>query len=841
MTNSEMRKIVIESLPSDNEQFNRGLLSSSDKHKSAFSRGLKSSLNSGEYYDIRKRIDEESGKIIMEVVTNARNELNALASIRTTAGNLSASTGASYGISQVLPMYPVKGTVSLTGQQAVANARASILAQPSGSFTPVEGAVGKYSYSYLTSYTDKNEINKERQSLLKESRSISRTETKKVINNYNQESSEDNSIKGNKFSANGNNISIGNEAQQRSTASNIFRIIGILTMIASLVRRILTTVTDYAKQVTQDTVTAHNLNIPYSQAREFRYLEKAHGLKEGTIAGGVQEVQSAFGNITSLDTKALESLALVVPNLEDLIKTGMGGKNPEELAGVILDAFNKRANEGLTSVGTYVGQEQARRELYSYLLKVMPNLASMFSTMQEEQHNVNSLYRNMSGTYDEWKRSMNRGIPSMTVTEQGILYTLGEEANMLTATFQRLKETLAKDFSVSLLSLIDKINKIKIGMSAEDKIKTGEEAKTENIAYAKKLKSKIATLKETDVSGLPLSQQLLHQATLQTYEHELITTENMLNKPIAEMTSVVPTENMVDNSIGFLYSMLLAKNSKEIMKDIPAYTGEVYLNSDVEKAIEQDARDATEKAMKAKTKDKANEFANELAIAYEKEQKEKNEQRKKRFNELRKEYKNTHKYKKGEMGESFGTWFATTLSEEDRALFEGYINYNDIGEPELYVTNGKPTLAMKDEFIKKFKESEEYKTLEEEEYQKQLIIAREKAVEKEINKMEKQNAKAVTEAFTEKLVNKATESNPFTTLAEITEMLKNYNFNDFTGGTVETYNKIDNGVVKGIFTFNLVDTKGKTHQITQEKEGNTVFEGNASIDTYGNILHWNGM
>lgn len=839
MTDSEMRKIIIESLPSDNEQFNRGLLSSSDKHKSAFSRGLKSSLNSGEYYDIRKRIDEESGKIIMEVVTNAKNELNALASIRTTAGKLSASIGASYGISQVLPMYPVKGTVSLTGQQAVANARASILAQPSGSFTPVEGAVGKYSYSYLTSYTDKDEIAKERQSLLNESKSISKATTKKVINNYNQESSEDNSIQGNKFSANGNNISIGNGAQQRSTASNIFRIIGILTMIAGLVRRILTTVTDYAKQVTQDTVTAHNLNMSYSQARDFRYLEKAHGLKEGTIAGGVQEVQNAFGNITSLDSKALESLALVVPNLEDLIKTGMGGKNPEELAGVILDAFNKRANEGLTSVGTYVGQEQARRELYSYLLKVMPNLASMFSTMQEEQHNVNSLYRSMSGTYDEWKRSMSNGIPSMTVTEQGILYTLGEEANLLTATFQRLKETLTKDFSVALLSLIDKINKSKIGMSAEDKIKTGEEAKTENIAYAKELKSKIATLKETDVSNLPLSQQLLHQATLQTYEHELIETENMLKKPVAKMTSVVPTENMIDESIGFLYSILLAQNSKEIMKDIPKYSGDVYLNSDVEKAIEQtaekEARKETNKVMKEKTKDKVNEFAD----AYEKKQKEKQEQRKKRFDELIEEYG------KVKRSESIGTWFASALSEEDRALFDGYVKYNVIGIPELYSTKGKPTSAMIDEFTENYTESEEYKTLEEEEYQKQLIIAREKArekaVEKEINKMEKQNAKAVTEAFTEKLVNKATESNPFTTLAEITEMLKNYNFNDFTGGTVETYNKTDNGVVKGVFTINLVDTKGKTHQITQEKEGNTVFEGKASIDTYGNISQWNGM
>ena len=82
--------------------------------------------------------------------------------------------------------------------------------------------------------------------------------------------------------------------------------------------------------------------------------------------------------------------------------------NDSNIDGVIdgeeLNVFNEKANAGYNSVGQYVGEQQARRELYSYLLKISPQIADIFATMQEEQHNVNSIWRG-NNTFAEWRNA----------------------------------------------------------------------------------------------------------------------------------------------------------------------------------------------------------------------------------------------------------------------------------------------------------------------------------------------------------------------------------------------------------------------------------------------------
>jgi hypothetical protein len=95
-------------------------------------------------------------------------------------------------------------------------------------------------------------------------------------------------------------------------------------------------------------------------------MEMAHSMKEGTITGAMADIQNKFGNITSLDEKSLEALAVVMGNqIEDMAKMGIGASNPEAIVGAIVDAFNAKANAGYNSVGQYVGEQQGRRELPS--------------------------------------------------------------------------------------------------------------------------------------------------------------------------------------------------------------------------------------------------------------------------------------------------------------------------------------------------------------------------------------------------------------------------------------------------------------------------------------------
>lgn len=273
----------------------------------------------------------------------------------------------------------------------------------------------------------------------------------------------------------------GDTETTRFNKSSLLKIIGVLTLISDITRRILSAVMTFSQQTVKDMVTAHNLGMSYESVRHYRHVETAHGMKEGTVTNAVADIQSKFGNITSLDEKALEALAVVMGSkIEDMAKMGMGASNPEAVLGAILDAFNEKANAGYNSVGQYVGEAQARRELYSYLLKVSPQVADIFATMQEEQHNINSIYRYQADTFEKFsnlrptKRGGNEDI------DYGVMDTLGETWNQLLEAVNQIKEAFIVGFAPVLLPLIRRLADTRVGMTAEEKAQRNKDNKEAN-------------------------------------------------------------------------------------------------------------------------------------------------------------------------------------------------------------------------------------------------------------------------------------------------------------------------------------------------------------------------
>ena len=264
--------------------------------------------------------------------------------------------------------------------------------------------------------------------------------------------------------------SLGNKTEpeyQRSNRGIMLKLLALVTTAVDITRRILSAVLNFSTQTVKDMTTAHNYGMSYEAIRSYHKLEKAHGMKEGTITEAVSDIQNKFGNITSLDEKALEALAVVMGGkIEEMATMGLGASNPEAVLGSILDAFNEKANAGYNSVGQYVGEQQARRELYSYLLKISPQIADIFATMQEEQHNINSIFRGKFETFDEWKDTVNtepRGghVPS----EQNITFTLGQEWNEVKKTIDDIKEHFILSFAPAILTLLRGLKDTRIGLS----------------------------------------------------------------------------------------------------------------------------------------------------------------------------------------------------------------------------------------------------------------------------------------------------------------------------------------------------------------------------------------
>lgn len=368
----------------------------------------------------------------------------------------------------------------------------------------------------------------------------------------------------------------------RFNKGTLLKIFGTLTALADVARRILSSVLNIATQQVKDTVEAHNLGISREQLRDYNRLETVHNLKEGTISGAIADIQAKFGNITSLDEKALEALAVVMGGkIEEMATMGLGSSNPEAVLGSIIDTFMEKANAGVNSVGQYVGEAQARRELYSYLLKVSPQIADIFATMQEEQHNINSLYRNQADTFAEWKNTIK---PQRNTTQagEGVLYTLGEEWSVFKQLLEDIKHSLAVSLAPTLTRILRRLNNMRVGMSDSEKLRLNAENRDANAKALKETEASMAFLEKKsggNISKLSKSEQAYYE-TLTLYRKSLIA-EN--EKKEIDNIVMTPNELKADQeqrlkgNVKFIETML---KSGEIDLDDPNYKDTFDFTSD---------------------------------------------------------------------------------------------------------------------------------------------------------------------------------------------------------------------------------------------------------------------
>ena len=306
----------------------------------------------------------------------------------------------------------------------------------------------------------------------------------------------------------------------KKIGGTIMKVLGVLTALTDITRRILSSVLTFATQTTKDMTTAHNLGMSYEAVRSYRHTETVHGLKEGTITGAISDIQSKFGNITSLDEKALEALAVVMGGkIEEMATMGLGASNPEKVLGSILDTFNEKANAGYNSVGQYVGEQQARRELYSYLLKISPQIADIFATMQEEQHNINSLYRNQADTFEEWKNLVPTMRGGNTSMDYNVTSTLGQEWGVIKDLVSKIKESIVVSIAPALLSILRRISNIRTGLSESENRRVNEENKLANEIALNKVKAQMEEIKAN--WGSTTQAEKDYYSALQEYSEEL--------------------------------------------------------------------------------------------------------------------------------------------------------------------------------------------------------------------------------------------------------------------------------------------------------------------------------
>ena len=288
----------------------------------------------------------------------------------------------------------------------------------------------------------------------------------------------------------------------RFNRGTLLRAVAILTAIANIARRILSSVTSMAQQTAKDMITANNLSMSYDAVRTYRQVETIHGMKEGTITGGISDIQKMFGNITALDEKALESLAIVMGGkIEEMVKMGLGSSNPEKVLGAILDTFNEKANAGYNSIGQQVGEVQARRELYSYLLRISPQIADIFATMQEEQHNVNSIWRNSYETFEQMKNAFPTA-RNNTPADYNVSATAGQEWNKALSVMKQILQSIQISLVPEVLKIARWLSNNRSFMSESQKAQLNRENYAKNEAFIRSAEATISAI-ESSSGGKP--------------------------------------------------------------------------------------------------------------------------------------------------------------------------------------------------------------------------------------------------------------------------------------------------------------------------------------------------
>lgn len=307
----------------------------------------------------------------------------------------------------------------------------------------------------------------------------------------------------------------------RATSTIIKAILAVVVIAADILRRILTATLDNAAKIDKDTVESNNIGMSYIDRRNADIFDVAHGMEKGSTFKALQSIQNSFGDVTNLDDKALATLARVMGNeVAELVNSGMGGEDPELLLERIMDAYFKNWQEGKNSLGQYVGQTEARRELVTSLEKTMPEIAYLLGRMIDDASS--GKYGREIQDYQSWRNTTQTNRTGLLDSETEFASQLGTKYNEILAIVEDLKTSFFTRLLNSMGDLLDKLENSRIGMTDSNYLDTDQKNKEINARTIELAKQTLANDRTkvnnmirqyNDVSSVPVDSKYLYSET----------------------------------------------------------------------------------------------------------------------------------------------------------------------------------------------------------------------------------------------------------------------------------------------------------------------------------------
>lgn len=264
-----------------------------------------------------------------------------------------------------------------------------------------------------------------------------------------------------------------NAESKRKALGVRFKILAVVTTIASLVRRVANVVANLlggSIQARKEATELHNAGLTVQEGRRYKYFDLAHGMDERTHVRAIGELRSAFGLAQNIDEDKLIKLTSVIRgDTADLARAGLPeGKAGSELLGKILNDYMKAYISGKNSLGQPEPNSAKRRSnLVLHLSSVFPQLGELLSTMLEDYES--GIYKGKFTDYEGWLRTTKNNPYGLSDAQQGAFQEMGALVNSVNAKFKELSNTYLMKFALSLTKLVEKVDNIQFAETATQK------------------------------------------------------------------------------------------------------------------------------------------------------------------------------------------------------------------------------------------------------------------------------------------------------------------------------------------------------------------------------------
>lgn len=451
----------------------RGELKNLDADLSAFERVLQSATNSFEFFNSNlKTIDTKTGLAEQSFFISQDEFMNAYKALKSKSAELSSKRGSGAFAIDVHAVENLQTTRTVYGKRAQKKAMEEIdrlggTAVVNASNSDKLDITLPYDKSALAGMT-KRQRNALISKAIPEAMKLSRIEKKERKKAEAVAEAEAQKRQKKEEQREADKEKAREKASARKTLSTVKKVLAVLTIIGDLVRRILTASVKQASENNKMAVEAHAVGVTATARRGYDIFDVAHGLGKGATFKAIQSVQGMFGDVTSLDEKSLATLARVMGSeVSDLVRSGMGGKNPDRLLDKILDKYFKQFLSGKNSLGQTVGMEQARRELITSLQSVSPEIANLFARMADDY---------LSGVYGKfedskgWRATTDINRTKLSDAEQKFSTEIGKKVDAIKAVLEDLKTAYFTRMCIALDGLLTNVKNIRVGQTAKGKI-----------------------------------------------------------------------------------------------------------------------------------------------------------------------------------------------------------------------------------------------------------------------------------------------------------------------------------------------------------------------------------